>query len=96
MTVQVPHNLEHGGVVIHYGDDVDEEALSRLHAFYGKSPNGVVLAPLPELDGRITLTAWTKLATCARFDDKAFAAFRDAFRGRGPERVPVSSLRPGT
>jgi hypothetical protein len=98
-TVQGPHNLEHGGVVIYYGADVDAETRSRVHAFYVKSPNGVVLAPLPELGRRIALTAWTKLATCERFDDEAFAAFRNAYRGRvGPEARshPVSVLRPGT
>jgi hypothetical protein len=59
-------------------------------------------------DSKIFLTAWTTnkpldyshatnmIATCRHFNEKAFAAFRDAFRGKGPERFPVSSLRPGT
>jgi hypothetical protein len=58
---------------------------------------------------KIYLTAWTVeikngnlvngknvVATCPRFDEKAFATFRDEFRGKGPERYPVSSLTPGT
>ena len=58
---------------------------------------------------KIYLTAWTVeikhgniengkqvIATCPRFDLKAFQAFRDEFRGKGPERFPVSSLTPGT
>ena len=58
---------------------------------------------------KIYLTAWTTeikggnpvngknvVATCPRFDEKAFSAFRDEFRGTGPERYPVSSLTPGT
>ena len=58
---------------------------------------------------KIYLTAWTVqidngdvkagqnvIATCPRFDEKAFAAFRDEFRGTGPERFPVDSLKPGT
>ena len=36
------------------------------------------------------------IATCPRFDEKAFAAFRDQFRGKGPERFPVGNLTPGT
>jgi Protein of unknown function (DUF3105) len=57
----------------------------------------------------VYLTAWTVeikngniangknvIAVCPRFDEKAFAAFRDEFRGKGPERFPVSSLMPGT
>ncbi len=57
----------------------------------------------------IYLTAWTVqikngsivngknvVASCPRFDRRAFAAFRDEFRGKGPERYPVSTLKPGT
>lgn len=60
-------------------------------------------------DSKIYLTAWTVeiksgntvkgtnvIATCRRFNEKAFKAFRDEFRGKGPERFPVSSLTPGT
>jgi Protein of unknown function (DUF3105) len=58
---------------------------------------------------KIFLTAWTVaikngnltdgknvIATCSRFDQKAFTAFRDEFRGKGPERFSVGSLTPGT
>ena len=96
VTVQEPHNLEHGGVVIHYGNEVAAGAREQLQAFYDESPNGLVMAPLPELGRRITLTAWTKLARCERFDEDAFAACRGAYRGKGPERFPVGSLEPGT
>jgi hypothetical protein len=60
-------------------------------------------------DSKIYLTSWTVqikngnivsgknvIATCPRFDEKAFTAFRDEFRGKGPERFPVSTLTPGT
>ena len=33
------------------------------------------------------------IAICSKFDEKAFAAFRDAYRGQGPEGVPLE-LRP--
>jgi hypothetical protein len=35
------------------------------------------------------------IATLPKFDAKAFAAFRDAFRGKGPERFPISRMLPG-
>jgi Protein of unknown function (DUF3105) len=57
---------------------------------------------------KIYLTAWTVqiksgkivkgtnvVASCPHFDQKAFTAFRDEFRGKGPERFPVSQLTPG-
>jgi hypothetical protein len=94
--VQEVHNLEHGGVVIHYGDEVDAATRAQLRAFYDDSPDGMLLSPLAKLGNRISLTAWTQLATCERFDEDAFAAFRSAYRGNGPERFRVGDLRPGT
>ena len=94
--VQEVHNLEHGGVIVQYGNKVPQATVDKLVAFYDSSPNGMLLAPLPKLGRKIALTAWTRLATCTRFDEKAYAAFRDAFRGKGPERFPVSALTPGS
>ena len=36
-----------------------------------------------------------RLAICPRFDQKAFAAFRKAYRGRSPQGFPLSADRPG-
>jgi hypothetical protein len=62
------------------------------------------------LGDKIALTAWTSLpgqyyqkgdygighvAICPSFNQKAFATFRDAFRGKGPEGIPLSSDEPG-
>ena len=91
------HNLEHGGVVVQYGDKVSQVQASRIVAWYSADPDGIVVAPLPALGGRIALTAWTHLMTCSKgFGEKAFTSFRDAYRGHGPEGFPVSSLKPGT
>jgi hypothetical protein len=69
---------------------------------------GVVYRPHAKPDSKIYLTDWTTakagdyetatavVATCPRFNEKAFTAFRDEFRGTGPERFPVSTLTPGT
>lgn len=94
--VQEVHNLEHGGVIVQYGDKVPQSTIDRLGAFYDSSPDAMLLAPLPKLGRKIALTAWTELATCTRYDATAFTAFRDAFRGKGPEQFPVSSLTPGS
>ena len=94
--VQEVHNLEHGGVIVQYGDKVPQATVDKLVGFYDSSPNGMLLAPLPALGNKIALTAWQRLARCTRFDEKAYAAFRDNFRGKGPEPFPVSSLVPGS
>jgi hypothetical protein len=36
-----------------------------------------------------------RIAICPGFDQKAFAAFRDAYRGRSPQGFPLSGDRPG-
>ena len=95
-TIAEVHNLEHGGVIIHYGDKVDAATRAELRAFYDDSANAMLLSPLPKLGDKVSLTAWTKLATCERFDEKAFSAFRSAYRGNGPERFRIGDLQPGT
>ena len=95
-TVAEVHNLEHGGVIVHYGDKVDPATRDELRRFYDDSPNAMLLSPLPKLGGRVSFTAWTKLASCTRFDANAAGRFRSAFRGNGPERFRVGDLVPGT
>lgn len=102
------HNLEHGALVIQYGPNVPSESVEEFVAWYRDDPNGVVIAPLPELKNRIALAAWTTeegkedepgkgvLAKCPRFDEGAFDAFKDAYAFRGPERFPRDLLEPGT
>jgi hypothetical protein len=93
--LQGVHNLEHGGIVIQYGDDVPDTAVAQIAELYRESPNGMLVAPLPRLGNKIALTAWTHLATCTRFDEGAFKAFRDAYRGKGPEPFKTEDLKPG-
>jgi hypothetical protein len=107
---QVVHNEEHGGVVIWWGPKVPQSEVDKLASFYQSSPDGMFGTPIAGLGNKIALTAWTgdpgryyrnhyygigHLATCTRFDEKAFTAFRDAYRGHGPEGVPLSADQPG-
>jgi hypothetical protein len=101
---QVVHNEEHGGVIIWWGDKVPQATVDELHDFYSSSPNGMLGTPYPKLGDKIALTAWTspeggtgqgRIAICSGYNEKAFTAFRDAFRGKGPERYPLDTLTPG-
>jgi Protein of unknown function (DUF3105) len=66
---------------------------------------GVTYPKHAKLGSKIALTVWTApeltsagtvyIATLPKFDQGAFAAFRDSFRGKGPERIPVSQMLPG-
>lgn len=102
--LKLVHNLEHGGVVVQYGDRIPKETVDRILQWYREDPNGIVVAPLgqqdmakdPKLHDQIALTAWTHLQTCERFGEAAFANFVDLYRGEGPERFPVEALKPGS
>jgi hypothetical protein len=103
------HNLEHGALVIQYGEDVPQSEVDAIVSWYREDPNGKVVAPLPELGDEIALAAWTTpdspgagedegqgvLAKCTAFDRNAFNRFRDTYAFRGPERIPREQLRPG-
>lgn len=106
LEIQAVHNLEHGGIVISWGSDVPATETKKIEDFYNESPDAMLAFPLPALKSKIALVAWTekpnekrgqnRIAKCPRFDEKAFKAFRDAFRGEGPERFPVDQLTPGS
>jgi hypothetical protein len=107
---KVVHNLEHGGVVIWWGPRVPDATVDRLEAFYREQPDGMFGTPIAGLGSKIALTAWAAdpkrayrngyygfghVAVCPRFDPAAFAAFRQALRGVGPERIPIEFNKPG-
>jgi hypothetical protein len=107
---QAVHNLEHGGVVIHYGPQVPQAEIDKLRDFYNNDPNGLIVAPLPSNKDKITLSAWTVpdnlvgstnrgrgwLARCSHFDEGAFSAFVKEHRYKGPERLDPAGLTPGS
>jgi len=107
---QVVHNLEHGAVVIWWGPQVPSTTVDKLEQFYNESPTGMFGTPIAGLGKKIALNSWTgdpakyyrngyygtgQIAVCTHFDQKAFAEFRDAFRGKGPEGIPLSLDKPG-
>ncbi|HUY72447.1 MAG TPA: DUF3105 domain-containing protein [Gaiellaceae bacterium] len=109
---QVVHNEEHGGVIIWWGPKVPQSTITKLQDFYNQQPQAVFGTPYAGLGNKIALTAWTRtgndayyvngnygmghIAICGSFNQKAFAAFRSAYRGLGPETaIPISADDPG-
>jgi len=107
--LRLVHNLEHGGLVIQHGEGVAQEDVDAVLEWYRQDPNGKVVAPLPDLEDRIAVGAWTApespdtdeavgegvLMTCPSFDRGAFDAFKSRYGFRGPERFPRELLTPG-
>ncbi|MFQ5657134.1 MAG: DUF255 domain-containing protein [Candidatus Methylomirabilales bacterium] len=75
------HNLEHGGVIIHYNCDCPE-FVKKLAAI-AKRYDGrqVILAPYPGMDHKIALTAWTRIDKFNEFDEERIVRFIAAYIG---------------
>ena len=73
------HNLEHGGIGIHYNcpDGCDElvRDLSRIADRALAENLKVVLSPYPDMPTRIALTAWTFLDAFDEFDEDRIIEF---------------------
>lgn len=62
------HNLEHGGIGVHYDcPDGCDDLVDRLVEIVRRSDK-VILSPYPSMDTKIALTAWTFLDTFDEFD----------------------------
>ncbi len=73
------HNLEHGGIGIHYNcPDGCDELLGDLERIANRSLAGnlkVVLSPNPDMPTRIALTAWTFLDAFEEYDEDRIIEF---------------------
>jgi hypothetical protein len=86
------HNLEHGGVLIHYRQDLDPAAVTQLtnltRQLQGQSPC-VLLLPraADKLDVPIAVTAWNWLLKLDAFDAGQIETFFQQRVNKGPEKV---------
>lgn len=76
------HNLEDGGVIIHYRCDRPcPDAVAALERIVGKYPTQVILTPERRLETAIALTAWGRLETMEAPDEPSIRRFIEAYRG---------------
>ena len=83
------HNLEHGGVRIHYDcPDGCPELVEQLAEIARRAPE-VVMSPYPDMGNRIALVAWRVLDKFDEFDEQRVADFVNAHMNstRAPERL---------
>jgi hypothetical protein len=91
----VVHNLEHGAILVYWGNKVPRSEIEKIRTWWQDDARGIVASPLPALGNKIAVVAWTHVAKCTSFDDKAFSKFRDTFQFKGPEQIPPESMDPG-
>lgn len=87
------HNLEHGGIVIQYNDSVSEEQVSELESIVNQCDVKLLLAPRPDMEQPIAVTAWTHYQNFDQVDREAIQDFIDAHVDEGPERIASESDR---
>lgn len=85
------HNLEDGGVLIQYSCPKScPELVKKLEGVFLKYKKRaesdkkyihLILAPYPQLDSRIALTAWTRLDKFNEFDESRIDRFIEAYIG---------------
>ncbi len=76
------HNLEDGGVLIQYNcPESCPEIVAELSEIVERYDEQIILAPYPDMDARIALTAWTRLATLDTVDEGRIVKFIEAYRG---------------
>ncbi len=86
------HNLEHGGVIIHYREGLDQASIDQLAALTRELEQRntcILLVPRPadKLDVPIAVTAWNYLLELQTVDTALITRFFEAHVGRGFEPV---------
>lgn len=98
---QLVHSLEHGRVVIWFQNALPKDDRAGLKALFDEDSYQMILTPDPtHMKYQVAASAWTRdptpngtghLLACPKFDDAvydALRAFKDEYRGNGPEAVP--------
>jgi hypothetical protein len=76
------HNLEDGGVLVQYHcPEGCPDLVQQLTNVVRRYHEGVILAPYPDMEARIALTAWGRIETLVEFDEKRIIQFIKAYRG---------------
>ncbi len=86
------HSLEHGMVVIHYREGLEQATVAKLVDLTGRLNQQsacAVLVPRPaaRLDVPIAVTAWANLLELRAFDEQAITAFFVKHVGQAPEKI---------
>ena len=76
------HNLEHGGIGVHYScPEGCDGLIARLREIVTRARSEgkkVLMSPYPGMDTRITLTAWTFMDRFDDFDEQRVTQFISA------------------
>jgi len=100
------HNLEHGGIVVQYGSEVQAADIAALGDWYAQGTRGLIVARLdPDFEeedaalaDQIVATSWTHMLRCGSFDEEQLDDFIADYRGPqgdAPEKFELDQLLQG-
>lgn len=69
-----------------FQSDSCKKLVDQLSMFL-KEFDRLIIVPRPQMDNKITLTAWTRIDTMDNFDEKKTRSFIAAFHNAGPEKT---------
>jgi hypothetical protein len=86
------HNLEHGGIIVHYKASLDVNAVAELEVLardLQRSNPCLILMPRPDdqMPAPVVATAWNHMLELQSVDSDKITGFFTALVGRGPEAV---------
>lgn len=91
------HNLEHGGVVVHYrSDDLTSEEIEALEDLVEGYPDsldigaGVILNPSDDIPTPVAMASWQHTQTCEEVSIIVVRSFIEERCGKGPEKFPLA------
>ena len=95
---RIVHNLEHGGIGIHYPESADSSMVGAVEAIakgVPGYPSCILVSPHPEVSDGIVLTAWAVTFETEVDEVEDINEFIDFYRDQGPERVNCRDVIPG-
>lgn len=83
------HNLEHGGIGIHYNcSRACPELVQQLTGLVPPDASQFIVAPYADMDHRIAVTAWRRVLYLEEFHAAQIQFFIENYQDRAPESVP--------
>jgi hypothetical protein len=87
------HNLEHGGIGLHY--NCPDGCVETVEALTSMAPRGFsqfVISPYADMDSKIAITSWRHIMYLDEVDEAAIREFIDEYLDRAPESVPGNTF----
>ncbi|NQV90027.1 DUF3105 domain-containing protein [Candidatus Uhrbacteria bacterium] len=75
------HNLEDGGVIVHYLPGTDQDIIDQLTSLVNRYSESVILEPYEPMDSMITLTAWSRIEYMQELNEERITSFISTYKG---------------